>query len=74
MKAKIKYLMIACAMLLASCSDLSEEATPIKTNGLDSFYIQAIDGHEYIIFHGYKQGGIIHNENCPCKKGGKDEQ
>lgn len=28
-----------------------------------------IEGHIYLIFHGYNKGGIIHAEHCPCKRG-----
>lgn len=32
-------------------------------------------GHSYILYTGYKQGGIVHDPDCPCReKGGKYEQ
>lgn len=30
------------------------------------------NGHSYIIYKGYRKGGITHDPDCPChKKGGK---
>lgn len=32
-----------------------------------TLHVEEIDGHEYIIYHGYKQGGVVHSESCPCR-------
>ena len=29
--------------------------------------IVKVQGHDYIVLDGYKQGGICHSESCPCK-------
>lgn len=30
----------------------------------DEFYVVAIDGCEYVVYHGVQKGGIIHKQNC----------
>lgn len=25
-----------------------------------------LDGHEYVVYEGYKAGGLTHHEGCPC--------
>ena len=27
-----------------------------------------IEGHKYVLLHGYKMGGIVHAASCECKK------
>ena len=39
-----------------------------KPTGDVRIYSIEIEGHVYIIFDGYRKGGIIHSESCPCKK------
>ena len=39
-----------------------------KPTGDIQIYSIEIKGHVYIIFDGYRKGGIIHSESCPCKK------
>lgn len=45
------------------------EITKIKyyRNDHTAIYSIEIEGHLYIVFDGYHEGGIIHAEHCPCK-------
>lgn len=67
---------IASALCLAGCSvkDDPPPAPPeeryFKKSASTFIYSIEIEGHEYIIFDGFRKGGIIHSESCPCKKAG----
>lgn len=74
-------LVIASALCLAGCGVKDDSASaPSKEkyfkksicNSLvgisESIYSIEFEGHKYIIFSGFRQGGIIHSESCPCKK------
>ena len=45
------------------------ETTKVKYYRNDHTFIYSIEveGHVYIVFDGYHEGGIIHAEHCPCK-------
>ena len=43
-----------------------------KKSAYTFIYSIEIEGHEYIIFDGFRKGGIIHSESCPCRKGGAE--
>ena len=67
-------LVIASALCLAGC----EEYEQVQPNGKYSnptigviIYSIEIEGHDYIVFNGYRKGGITHSESCPCKKEAK---
>ena len=67
-------LIIASALCLSGCEENTDSAST-QPNGKyfkNSFgaciYSVEIEGHEYIIFDGYRKGGIIHSESCQCKK------
>ena len=30
-------------------------------------FTMEIEGHLYLVYDGYHEGGIIHAEHCPCK-------
>lgn len=32
---------------------------------MTEIYTVDIKGHEYIVYEGWKQGGILHSESCP---------
>ena len=67
-------LIIASALCLSGCEEHTDSAStqPNKKVFESSFnsciYSLEIEGHEYIIFDGYRKGGIIHSESCQCKK------
>ena len=67
-------LIIVSALCISGCEEHTDSAST-QSNGKyfnNSFgaciYSVEIEGHEYIIFDGYRKGGIIHSESCPCKK------
>ena len=69
MKKKI-YLLLFALLLIVGCESMGEG----KENGMivgstDEIYIVEIEGHKYVIYDGYRQGGIVHAESCPCKGG-----
>ena len=33
--------------------------------GWSEIYTVNIKGHEYVVYEGWKQGGIVHSESCP---------
>lgn len=71
-------LAIASALCLAGCgvnddsaSDPSKEKY-FKQSASTCIYAIEIEGHEYIVFDGFRKGGIVHSESCTCKKGGAE--
>ena len=67
----MKYIIaVAAALILAGCDE-----PPVSEKHIDSISYTVrtveINGHEYIIFDGYRKGNIIHSESCPCKEGGE---
>ena len=73
-------LIIASALCLSGCEEHTDSASTqpnrkVFKNSFDAcIYSLEIEGHEYIIFNGYRKGGIIHSESCPCKKEDKNEE
>lgn len=72
-------LVIASALCLVGCEEhtASEpEQSNVKYH-LRTFstviYSICIEGHEYILFNGYRKGGITHSASFPCKKEDNDE-
>ena len=71
----MKRLVLVLALgVLASCDVKSNQPDSLVTiqsqsnvGGEMNFVIIDLKGHEYIVFDGYKQGGICHSESCPCK-------
>lgn len=68
MKEKI-YLLLFALLLIVGCKSLSEGKEDRKIVGnTDEIYIVEVEGHKYVIYDGYNQGGIIHAESCSCKE------
>lgn len=69
-------ILIIALVVLAGCA-AKEESTnqptytePERyTNWHYDLFVDSVRGHEYIIYDGYKSGGIIHAEHCQCKGG-----
>lgn len=65
----------ASALCLAGCgvNDNSTSAPSreryFKKSASTFIYSIEIEGHEYIVFDGFRKGGIVHSESCTCKKG-----
>ena len=70
-----KILICLAALGLVGCSSIeTEKIKPTKPtkikyyrNDYTLIYSIEIEGHLYIVFDGYHEGGIIHAEHCPCK-------
>lgn len=65
-------LVIASSLLLSGCEEhpASEtEQSNVKCH-MRTFstviYAVCIEGHDYIVFDGYRKGGIVHSASCPC--------
>ena len=72
-------LVIASALCLSGCEEHTD-SEPAQSNVkyiMRTFstviYSICIEGHDYILFDGYRKGGIVHSESCPCKKEDNDE-
>ena len=68
----MKYIIAAAAALvLAGCHEYEQVQTKVKyynpTIGVRIYSIE-IEGHDFILFNGYRKGGITHSESCQCKK------
>lgn len=37
-------------------------------DGCGRVFAVELDGHEYIVYDGFHEGGIIHSPNCNCLK------
>lgn len=69
MKKKI-YLLLFALPLLVGCEykvDGRKESTKHVGAG-DEIYTVEIEGHKYVIYDGYYNGGITHAESCQCKE------
>ena len=64
----MKTLLLIIALVLGGCVR-PEIKQAERTNFEYDVYIDTLRGHEYIIYDGYKSGGIIHAEHCQCKGG-----
>lgn len=70
-----KILICLAALGLVGCVSIetgnieATETPKIKYYRNDHTFIYSIEveGHLYIVFDGYHEGGIIHAEHCPCK-------
>ena len=70
-------LIIASALCIAGCEKYEQVQLNGKyyntTIGVRIYSIE-IEGHDYIVFDGYRKGGIVHSESCPCKKEKTNEE
>lgn len=67
MKKKI-YLLLLTLPLLVGCEVDGGKESKKMVSSADEIYIVEVEGHKYVIYDGYNQGGIVHAESCPCKK------
>lgn len=57
-----KCILISIVVLFAGCMGRDDSGNKI---GIDSrIYVAVKDDCEYIIYDGYRAGGIVHKENC----------
>lgn len=68
MKEKI-YILLFALLLIVGCASKGKGKENGKIVGIsDEIYIVEVEGHKYVIYDGYNQGGIIHAESCSCKE------
>lgn len=62
----MKYFEIIMILLVAGCGEYKE---PEKRFGLgaNEIFVETVRGHDYVIYDGYRKGGIVHAESCQCK-------
>jgi hypothetical protein len=71
--SNLLYTMLV-AVLFTSCKKTTDNQTVfveekqtehiIRVGGGNDVYVTEVDSCEYLIFDGYKAGGIIHKQNC----------
>ena len=61
------------ALTLTGCGQ-GQLGTNNRQNSLNDAIMKAeYEGHSYIIYKGYRKGGITHDPDCQChKKGGSE--
>lgn len=71
----IKILILAAFILfITGCDKLETDKQgrcvfkPNKYTGLGTFTYIIFDGHEYVMFSNYNQGGICHSPKCNCSR------
>lgn len=72
MKKLILTLLALLALTLTGC----EKENVSKDDGFDRYdFIQTAEynGHKYIIYKGYRKGGITHDPDCPCREKGGEQ-
>lgn len=54
------------AVFIFGCKNTTDNKTEniVRAGGGNEVYITEVDSCEYLIFDGYKAGGIIHKQNC----------
>ena len=78
MKKLTLTLLILLALTLTGCENPKANAQQqciIESSGVpECLETVKFRGHSYILYKGYKRGGITHDPDCPCrKKGGSDD-
>lgn len=71
MKMLILFPLISISLaivILSGCEEHFDEETVIDyTHEIGKISRVEIEGHSYLVRHNGHQGGICHDENCPCK-------
>ena len=52
---------------LVSCNRDVKPSAEYAISSTAEIRVIKIQGHDYLIYDGFKQGGICHSESCPCK-------
>lgn len=69
-------LIIASALCLAGCEEYEQVQTKGNYYNLTigaRIYSIKIEGHDYLVFDSFRNGGIVHSASCPCRKKDNDE-
>ena len=68
LRTKLSYALytLLVAFLMVGCVEQADQIvkTTVVQQGTDELSIIEIDGCEYILFDGYKAGGLTHKGNC----------
>lgn len=78
MKKPTLTLLALLALTLTGCMEDSQMGK-VNTDQqqLNSVYDKIVtaeyNGHSYIIYKGYRKGGITHDPDCPCREKGGEE-
>ncbi len=76
MKIKPTTILLALlALTLTGCEELTQEEAQQIIDNSASYHLRTVNyhGHSYIIYRGYREGGITHDPDCPCReKGGNN--
>ena len=62
-----KILAVLFALVITGCG--GERSNQVSISNSDAVYTVTVEGHDYVIYDGYHQGGIVHAESCWCKVG-----
>lgn len=79
MKKPTLTLLALLALTLTGCMEDSQ-MSKVNTDQqqLNSVYDKIVtaeyNGHSYIIYKGYRKGGITHDPDCPCREKGGIEK
>lgn len=79
MKKPTLTLLALLALTLTGCGEDSQkgkvDTNQSSLNSVEDKIVTAeYNGHRYIIYKGYRKGGITHDPDCPCwEKGGENE-
>ena len=76
MKKPTLTLLALLALTLTGCGYKHGEIdTNNRLNSVNDALMKAkYEGHNYIIYKGYRKGGITHDPDCPCReKGGSND-
>ena len=52
---------------LVSCNQDVKPSAEYDLSVTDEIRVTKIQGHDYLIYDGFEQGGICHSESCACK-------
>lgn len=59
-------LLIVATFLIISCDEYKKPNREF-TYGSNDVFVVNVKGHDYVIYDGYRKGGIVHAESCQCK-------
>lgn len=69
MKSTVNNITFLVLLTLALTGCISDKINEAETFSYDDSLITAdYHGHRYIIYKGFKRGGITHDPDCPCRK------
>ena len=55
------------SIIIAALGGCDAERVKVQSHEQDDVYVVEVEGHKYVIYHGFYAGGIVHAESCPCR-------